>query len=94
MAICVLITTCILTSSSLLADEYFEKKVRPLLVAKCYQCHSGTKTSGGLSLETKAGWMKGGESGPAVFPGDLDNSLLIDAINYRGLEMPPRDKGG
>ena len=94
MTICVLITTCILTSSSLLADEYFEKKVRPLLVAKCYQCHSGTKTSGGLSLETKAGWMKGGESGPAVFPGDLDNSLLIDAINYRGLEMPPRDKGG
>ncbi len=88
------IITFVLTGSSLRSDEFFEKKVRPLLVAKCYQCHSGTKTAGGLSLETKAGWLKGGESGPAIRPGDVDNSLLIDAINYRGLEMPPSDKGG
>ena len=76
------------------ADEFFEKQVRPLLVAKCYQCHAGKKQSGGLSLETKAGWAKGGESGPAIIPGDVAGSLLIDAINYRGVEMPPADEGG
>ena len=48
----------------------------------------------GLSLETKAGWAKGGESGPAIIPGDVDGSLLIKAINYRGIEMPPADEGG
>jgi len=89
-----LIVTYLITSSPLRSDEFFEKKVRPLLVAKCYQCHSGTKTSGGLSLETKAGWVKGGDSGPAILPGNLDKSLLIDAINYRRLEMPPADMGG
>ena len=76
------------------ADDFFEKQVRPLLVAKCFQCHAGKKQSGGLSLETKAGWAKGGESGPAIIPGDVDGSLLIDAINYRGIEMPPADEGG
>ncbi len=81
-------------ASSLLADEFFEKKVRPLLIAKCFQCHAGTKAAGGLSLETKAGWSKGGESGPAIVPGNVEESLLLDAINYRGLEMPPADKGG
>lgn len=82
------------TSSAANADEFFEKKVRPLLVEKCYKCHAGAKTAGGLSLETKQGWVTGGESGPAIIPGDADSSLLIDAINYRGLEMPPKDKGG
>ena len=81
-------------ASSLLADEFFEKKVRPLLIAKCFQCHAGTKAAGGLSTETKAGWSKGGESGPAIVPGNVEESLLLDAINYRGLEMPPADKGG
>ncbi|MBA62813.1 MAG: hypothetical protein CMJ76_10665 [Planctomycetaceae bacterium] len=83
-----------LTCTSLHADEFFEKKVRPLLVAKCYQCHAGTKTSGGLALDTKEGWAKGGESGAAIVPGDIEASLLIDAINYKGLEMPPADEGG
>ncbi len=74
--------------------EFFEKQVRPLLVKRCYECHSGTKTSGGLSLDTRPGWQKGGESGPAIVPGKPDASLLIDAINYQSLEMPPRNKGG
>ncbi len=78
-----------------LADEaFFEKSVRPLLVKRCYSCHAGAKAGGGLSLETAAGWKKGGESGPALVPGKPDESLLIQAINYRSLEMPPRDKGG
>ncbi|MED6314297.1 MAG: DUF1549 domain-containing protein, partial [Verrucomicrobiota bacterium] len=89
-----LLSTLLLLPLSLQGDEFFEKRVRPLLVAKCYQCHAGTKTSGGLSLETKAGWALGGESGAAIIPGAPEKSLLISAINYDGLQMPPKDKGG
>jgi acetyl esterase/lipase len=72
---------------------FFEKEVRPLLVKRCYACHAGTKAKGGLSLETANGWKVGGESGPAIRPGRTDESLLIDAINYKNLEMPPPEKG-
>ena len=89
-----IVAVLLLFSLQLQADDFFEKQVRPLLIAKCYECHAGTKQSGGLSLETKAGWAKGGDSGPAIIPGDVDGSLLIDAINYRGIEMPPADKSG
>lgn len=75
-------------------DEFFEKKVRPILVARCFDCHSGTKSSGGLSLASKAAWQKGGESGEVIAPGKPEESLLIAAIEYRSLEMPPPDKGG
>ncbi|MDG2385106.1 MAG: PSD1 and planctomycete cytochrome C domain-containing protein [Pirellulaceae bacterium] len=79
------------------ADEsiqFFEKSVRPLLVKRCYQCHSGDKAGGGLSLETRSSWQTGGESGSPIVPGRPEASLLIDAINYEGLEMPPADAGG
>lgn len=84
------------SKSNLLADdfEFFEKQVRPILVNKCFKCHSGEKSGGGLSLESKSGWQKGGENGPAVVPRDINKSLLIQAINYQDLEMPPKDEGG
>ncbi len=75
-------------------EEFFEKQVRPLLVKRCYNCHAGAKAGGGLSLETAGGWRQGGETGPAIVPGKPDESLLIQAINYRTLEMPPRAQGG
>ena len=70
--------------------------MRPLLVEHCYDCHSGAKNKGGLSLETKAGWAKGGDSGPAIVPGKPDDSLLIQAVRYmdKDLVMPPEKKGG
>ena len=74
--------------------DFFEKKVRPLLAKRCSECHGRTKAGGGLSLVSAKGWTKGGESGLAIIPGKPDESLLIDAINYRTLEMPPIDKGG
>lgn len=74
--------------------EFFEKQVRPLLVKRCFECHGGTKAKGGLSLQSAAGWQKGGESGPAVVPGKPGESLLIEAVNYRSLEMPPANQGG
>ncbi|MBL6704564.1 MAG: PSD1 domain-containing protein [Planctomycetaceae bacterium] len=75
-------------------DTFFEKQVRPLLVKRCYKCHSGTKTSGSLALDSRAGWQRGGESGPAIMPGQPESSLLVQAINYDGLEMPPNKAGG
>jgi hypothetical protein len=75
-------------------NDFFEKHVRPILAKRCLRCHSGAKTGGGLSLEHRTGWQKGGENGPVIVPGQPDQSLLIDAINYRSVEMPPADQGG
>ena len=83
---------CIASGNAAADEAFFESNVRPLLVKHCYECHSGTKTMGGLSLETQAGWQKGGDTGPAIVPGNPGESLLIDAVNYGSLEMPPPDK--
>ena len=75
--------------------EFFEKQVRPILVARCYECHSGTakRLEGGLRLDSLAAAMKGGDTGPAVVPGKPKESLLVDAINYGELyQMPPKSR--
>jgi len=78
------------------ASAFFEAKIRPVLVEKCHQCHSSSspKPKGGLLLDTRAGIRKGGNSGPAVVPGDLDASLLYQAISGSdGIDsMPPKGK--
>jgi hypothetical protein len=75
---------------------FFEQFVRPLLVTHCYECHShqAKEPHGGLRLDTRAGWMLGGDSGPAIVPGKPDESLLIEAVRYSGdrVQMPPRGK--
>ena len=74
--------------------EFFEKKIRPVLVDQCYKCHSAKseKVKGGLLLDSRAGLLKGGDSGPAIVPGKPGNSLLIKAIGYGDpdLQMPPK----
>ncbi|GAB4134877.1 MAG: hypothetical protein Tsb009_00440 [Planctomycetaceae bacterium] len=73
---------------------FFEKKIRPILATKCYSCHS-TKAKtlqAGLLLDSRAGLLKGGDSGAAVVPGKPEKSLLMDAIKYDGFEMPPSGK--
>lgn len=74
--------------------DFFEKKIRPVLVEHCYQCHSAEaeQVEGGLRLDTRAGIRQGGESGAAVVPGKPDSSLLLDAIRYESFEMPPDRK--
>ncbi|MEM8669684.1 MAG: PSD1 and planctomycete cytochrome C domain-containing protein [Planctomycetota bacterium] len=77
--------------------EFFESKVRPLLVEHCYECHSvdAEEVEAGLLLDSKWGWETGGDSGPAIIPGDVDGSLLIEAVRYEEnvvSGMPPRDK--
>ena len=72
----------------------FEKHVRPLLIRRCYSCHSSRATppKGGLRLDTRQGWQTGGDSGTAIRPGRPDQRLLIRAIRYRddSLQMPPK----
>jgi hypothetical protein len=74
--------------------EFFESKVRPILSAQCYKCHSleENKAKGGLTLDTRQGWQKGGDSGAVITPGDPAKSLLITAITYNDadLQMPPK----
>ncbi len=78
--------------------DFFENRIRPILVTKCDGCHSNAKgkTSGGLALDTRDGWLKGGDNGPAIVPGKPDESRLIKAILYQDddLQMPPPEKGG
>ena len=68
-------------------DDFFESKIRPILVKRCYECHSGEKTKGGLALDTRAGWQKGGDSGPAIVLGKPDDSLLIKAVRFEEAEL-------
>jgi hypothetical protein len=77
------------------AVEFFESKIRPVLVEQCYKCHSAQsgKAKGGLTLDTKAALLKGGDTGPAVVPGNPAKSLLLTAVHQDGdLKMPPKEK--
>jgi cytochrome c553 len=75
---------------------FFEKSVRPLFAKHCYKCHSSSKgeDKGGLILDSQAGWMEGGDSGPAIVPGNLSESILIEAIEQKDPDfaMPPKYK--
>jgi hypothetical protein len=75
------------------AAEFFEKKVRPVLVEKCFSCHGPKKQQGGLRLDGRDTILQGGDSGPAVVAGKPDESLLVKAIRQDGeLKMPPKGK--
>ena len=75
--------------------EFFRVQILPILKSRCYECHSQEhELEGDLALDSKAGWEKGGESGPAIKPGDLKNSLMIQAIRHLNADtaMPPKKK--
>ena len=76
--------------------QFFESKIRPLLADQCFSCHSAhaKKLKADLYLDSRDGLLKGGESGPAIVPGSPETSRLIEAINYKNvdLQMPPKDK--
>lgn len=101
-----LFALCIAGGAALAADsktpfkpeqiEFFEKRVRPILVEQCYSCHSAgaKKLKGNLRLDSREAILKGGDSGPAVVPGDSEKSLLIKSVLYtdQDLQMPPKSK--
>ncbi len=76
--------------------EFFEKKIRPLLVERCFQCHSAKapKLKAGLRLDSREGMLKGGDQGPAIVPGRPEKSRLLEAVSYANvdLQMPPKGK--
>ncbi|MCX6956142.1 MAG: PSD1 and planctomycete cytochrome C domain-containing protein [Verrucomicrobia bacterium] len=73
---------------------FFESKIRPILIDRCYKCHSkeGDKVKGGLLLDSREAVLAGGNTGPALVPGKPDESLLIQAVRYKDedLQMPPK----
>jgi hypothetical protein len=79
-------------------NAFFESKIRPVLSEHCYKCHSHTadKIKAGLLLDSRDALLHGGNSGPAIVPGNPADSLLIQAIHYtdEDLRMPPEDHGG
>jgi len=89
----VLLTTCaaVADADQPTADErqFFEKSVRPLLEARCFKCHGAKKQQSHLRLDSRAGMLRGGDSGPAIKPGKPNESLIVKAIRYDELEMPP-----
>ena len=74
---------------------FFEQKIRPVLVEHCYECHSAKakKLKGGLYLDSKAGWQKGGDAGvPTIVPGKPDEGLFLRYVRHLepDMEMPPK----
>ncbi|MCP4194314.1 MAG: DUF1553 domain-containing protein [Planctomycetaceae bacterium] len=74
--------------------EIFEKRIRPVLIRHCYECHSAASADlkGGLRLDSRDFLRQGGESGPAIVPGNPQESLLLDALKHQTFEMPPDKK--
>ena len=90
-----------MASSSAQADDaarkaFFEAKIRPVLVNHCYECHAqdAATVEASLFLDNREGVLAGGDTGPAVVPGDLDRSLLLRAVHYldENLQMPPKNR--
>lgn len=74
-------------------EQFFEKRVRPLLISNCFSCHDNSTQMGSLRLDSRAALLKGGTSGAAIIPGDPEKSLLIRAVCYDSkLKMPPSGK--
>jgi hypothetical protein len=101
--LCVLSLAAIIPMTARAADpaqpsaaqvEFFEQKIRPALIEHCYKCHSAEKVKGGLQVDGRDQMRKGGDTGPAVVPGDPDKSLLLKAVRYTDpdLKMPPKGK--
>jgi len=98
--ICLLAVLGIAASSHALDPglDLFEKKIRPILVEQCQKCHSveaqkAKKLKANLFLDSRAGMLKGGDSGPVVVPGDPKQSLLLQTLHYAGeIKMPPAGK--
>ncbi len=92
---CLIAASCVVSliaaGASIASEEaeFFERKIRPVLVKHCYECHAADLIQGGLRLDDPDAMLRGGDSGAAVMPGQPEKSLLLTAIRYEGLEMPP-----
>jgi hypothetical protein len=83
------------TASAEISDEqmrFFESRVRPLLVDKCWRCHGEDEQEGQLRLDSRTSILAGGDSGPATDSAEPSKSLILEAVRYQSLEMPPEGK--
>ncbi len=92
-----LILAALLLSPAARADEqteFFEKRIRPVLLDHCLKCHGEKKSENNLRVDSLQALTKGGDIGPAIVPGDPEKSLLIIALRYdkEDLQMPPKAK--
>lgn len=93
LAVLLLLAYCETTLGADSADDFFESRIRPVLVEQCQSCHGKSKQSGGLRLDSRDAISLGGHTGPAMIPGDPKGSLLIQAVRHTGdYNMPPEDK--
>ena len=91
---CSLILVADVSSGDEAADNsFFESKVRPLLISKCFECHGPDKPKAGLQMDSREAILAGGESGPCAVSGKPEESLLMEVIGYRNsVQMPPKSK--
>src|SRR6476619_32971 len=91
-----LLAILVLAAPAVADDEFFEKKIRPVLATQCYSCHSSTakKIKAHLKLDSREAILKGGDTGPAIVIGSPEKSLLVKALTYDDvdLRMPPKGK--
>ena len=94
LALVLLASACATADDARQAERaaQFEREIRPVLISQCLKCHGESKQEGGLRLDTRAGILQGGDSGPALIAGNPEASLLIDALHHRSVEMPPTSK--
>src|SRR5437588_7010011 len=80
-----------LTSPARANDEFFQRKIRPVLAGTCFRCHGGERVAGKLRVDSRDHLLKGGASGPAIVPGSPESSLLIRALRHAEgvVAMPP-----
>src|SRR5262245_16671047 len=81
-------------SNSIAANQFFLERIRPLLASRCVSCHGADKAEGGLRLDSREAALNGGDSGPALVPGNPDESLILMAVKHahKVMAMPPKDK--
>ncbi len=99
LTVCCLASVSLISSTLLAADEqagidFFEQRIRPLLIEHCYECHAAEEQSGNLRLDSRSAWQAGGESGAVIISGEPALSRLIEAVRYENLalQMPPSGK--
>ena len=84
------------SSKDIEGNRFFAENIEPLLKLHCFECHShdAGEVEGGLTLDSRSGWAKGGERGPAIVPGKPTESLLIKAVRRedKNFKMPPDEK--
>ncbi len=93
----IVVAGLLFSSSLAFADErtnFFEARIRPVLVKHCYECHSSASAEpkGGLKLDFRRGLLEGGESGTVLVPGKPGKSLILEALRHQSFEMPPKGK--